>query len=332
MLDATVTYRIDVDARGFHGGLGWVNNVGYVEVTAAELVRCAVTLGYPNPAATVAPVGTTQWWANVFRMSLIRGYLDHQHPDRLFRSAVYDDADRSEKGAVSYYLGLVAAKLLAERLLGAVQVWHYDKYRPLLTNPGRLSTRPDLLAESDSADRFLIEAKGRTNGYTAALVASAKRQAQAVTSSRPGSVMAEIASVAWMSDQGWAVRFDDPPSGTVLRDGEEAMEELRRSYYDDLAGHVIATRDRGDRVSVVAESTEDDVRTYEGVYEPGVDVYLALRTDVLEQRRPLSADAVAPDPEPQDPGRTLLDRDGRKWSLGRDGVAVRLGETWRAGG
>lgn len=332
MLDATVTYRIDVDARGFHGGLGWINNVGRVEVTAAELVRCAVTLGYPNPAATVAPPGTTQWWANVFRMSLIRGYLDHQHPDRLFRSAVYDNADRSEKGAVSYYLGLIAAKLLAERLLGAVQVWHYDSYRPLLTNPGRLSTRPDLLAESISGDRFLIEAKGRTNGYASALVASAKGQAQAVTSSTSGSVMAEVASVAWMSDQGWAVRFDDPPVSTTLRDNDGTMEELRRSYYDDLAGYVIAARDRSERVSVTAESTQDDVRTYEGVYEPGLDVYLALRTDVLEQRQPPRLDTVALDLEPQDPGRTLLDRGGHKWSLGRDGVAVRLGETWRAGG
>lgn len=191
-------------------------------------------------------------------MSLIGRYLDHQHPDRLFRSAVYDDSDRSEKGAVSYYLGLVIAKLLAERLLGAVQVWHYDRYRPLLTNPGRLSTRPDLLAESILGDRYLIEGKGRTNGYTAVLVASA-------------------------------------------------------------------------HVSVVAESTADDVRTYEGVRVRHRHLS-GVAPGVLERRRPLSPDPIVLDLESQGPGRTLLDRDGHKWSLGLDRVAVRLGETWRADG
>jgi hypothetical protein len=81
----------------------------------------------------------------------------------------YDGLDPSEKSAVSYFVGLTVAKLLAHRLLDVPWLMHLDVYRrdlqPVLHGGGK----PDLVGQNGAGQWVAIESKGRTHGQCARL-------------------------------------------------------------------------------------------------------------------------------------------------------------------
>jgi hypothetical protein len=79
------------------------------------------------------------------------------------RSDAFKDLDPLEKAAVTYFLGLAVAKLLAARLLSVPWLVHLD--RVVHTLGIRLSgrSRPDLIGYGHSRGWIVVEAKGRSS-------------------------------------------------------------------------------------------------------------------------------------------------------------------------
>ncbi len=98
-----------------------------------------------------------------YRSALIYANLCDDGAGRIKRSEAYDGLDPSEKGAVSYFLGLTLAKAFAERELDVPWLMHLDVYRKELAPVLSGQSRPDLVGQTTGGSWVVIEAKGRTS-------------------------------------------------------------------------------------------------------------------------------------------------------------------------
>ena len=119
-----------------------------------------LTVGRPN-TAYVFTHGDASYHEALFRLSLVRMALE-QEPSSgsLLRTTAFRSLDPTEKGAVSYFLGLAICKLFASTLLHTEWLLHIDVFRDQLdvTLLGR--SRPDLVGQGDNDAWHAFECKG----------------------------------------------------------------------------------------------------------------------------------------------------------------------------
>jgi hypothetical protein len=109
---------------------------------------------------------------------LLVHYIDS---GRVGRSAAYDGLDPSEKGAISYFLGMTLTKAAVHRLCAVPWLMHLDVYRAVLNlGLGAGRTRPDLIGQDKLGRWVVVESKGRTNGFDDRALVRAKEQARTV--------------------------------------------------------------------------------------------------------------------------------------------------------
>jgi len=153
------------------------------------------------------------------------------------RSKAYDRLDRSEKIAVSYFLGMVQAQLTARGVLGYSHLVHVDA---LLLAEGVPLTgmRPDFVAVQLGKRRSevygaTVEAKGRTNGFDATALAAAKTQARVIPMISGLTPRETIAAEAHFGDSSeWAAVLEDPEwEGERLQIG---LEGYLMVYYETV--------------------------------------------------------------------------------------------------
>ena len=97
-----------------------------------DLLWAARTVGRPNTAYVLAH-GDASYHEALFRLSLVRMALE-QRPfsGSLQRTDAFRSLDPTEKGAVSYFLGMVFCKLFASRFLHTMWLLHLDVFRDQL--------------------------------------------------------------------------------------------------------------------------------------------------------------------------------------------------------
>jgi hypothetical protein len=173
--------RILYESEGFAKTVP--NGTGQLDVSWSELLHAAITVGRPNRQDVFAHGASSNYEA-IFRWSLIRMALEQNGPrgTRLLRTDAFRTLDPSEKGAVSYFLGLVVAKLFASKLLNAPWLMHLDVYRPRLNPVLKGRSRPDLVGQTKSGDWIALECKGRLSKPGATAKDKAKEQARRVIS------------------------------------------------------------------------------------------------------------------------------------------------------
>lgn len=113
-----------------------------------------------------------------FRVNMIQAFLVEDSTNHISRSSAFLELDPSEKTAISYFFGLVGAKLLAEKKFDVPWLMHLDVYTKYASEVDMLKvkkwredreTRPDLLGLDRRRDWVVIEAKGRSNFVREAL-------------------------------------------------------------------------------------------------------------------------------------------------------------------
>lgn len=115
-------------------------------------------------------------------MALIRMAVEQGWNGYLSRTGAFAALDPTEKGMVSYFLGMTLCKLFASRLLLTPWLLHLDVFRPIL-NPVTLGrSRPDLVGEDISGNWHAFECKGRSSVPSPSDKAKAKSQAQRLVS------------------------------------------------------------------------------------------------------------------------------------------------------
>jgi hypothetical protein len=136
---------------------------GPISFSWEELCRAAITVGRKS-WADVLQFGTYSVLEAIWRSTMLWANLKEEANRRIGRSNPFLELDPSEKGAVSYFLGLTVAKLIAERLFGVAWLLHFDVYRQYLDPTlGPFGDKPDLIGVDPTGHWVVIEAKGRTN-------------------------------------------------------------------------------------------------------------------------------------------------------------------------
>jgi hypothetical protein len=105
-------------------------------------------------------------------------------------------------------------------------------------------SRPDLIGLSNGGAWYVFEAKGRSNGFDAEALATAKEQAEQILSIDNLAPVCSVACQAYFSSTGLSLRMDDPPPRNTNR--SRTIKISRSAFehaYDERIRNVIALRD-----------------------------------------------------------------------------------------
>jgi hypothetical protein len=148
------------------------------------------------------------------------------------RTDAFAALDPTEKGMVSYFLGMTLCKLFASRLLCAPWLLHLDVFRAALNAVTLGRSRPDLVGEDISGNWHAFESKGRSSVPSSADKEKAKVQAQSLVSVNGLNCSLQVGSFAFFRSGVLEFYWRDPDP-----DSKDAIELPRpevewRYYYE----------------------------------------------------------------------------------------------------
>ncbi len=301
--------RVAYTAAGFPAPFLAVNGAADLQLGWPLLVWAAISVGKAE-LLHITRYGQFSLFEIAYRGAMIFANLVEDGAGRFARSAAYDGLDPSEKGAISYFLGLTIAKAFAENLLQVPWLMHLDVYRDELRVVLKGKSRPDLVGQTAAREWIAIESKGRSNSFDAEALDRAKSQA-GMLGSVDGQVPAALAGmVTYFGDNQLQLTVSDPPP----RDRHERVHlpltrsKLLAGYYrpfrawleGEPQAHAI---ERGDTTYVVAQVDS-------------VDLTVGLAMDFRADKLPQS------DIEARRPSH------GLSYYAGSDGILVEVGPLW----
>lgn len=309
---------IDYDSEGFSAGAPVPNGAAALATGWDDLLKAALTVGRPS-WQYVFRFGAASFFEAIFRLSLVRMALEQSGPAarRFRRTAAARTMDPTEKGAISYFLGLTVAKLFASRLLTADWMLHFDVFRPVTTQMLAGRSRPDLVGQMANGNWVVLEAKGRISEPDTGAKGRAKQQAQRVVSINGLPPRFQIGAITFFRRDTLSFYWNDPEPVS----GSEGLAiDIRprdwRHYYAPTFALIESQpaalrRMQSEPVLTRVESADLSV----GIRPDILRLVAASRWEILaELRHSLvvsEEDSV----------------DGQRY--GRDGIAVIAGDSWR---
>ena len=213
----------------FHGS-------NQLQFTIQELMWSAITVGRAN-FIDVLSNGIYSEYEILYRASILVANIA-QRGTFLVKSSAYEHLDPSEKGAVSYFLGLTFTKLLSAKLLNIPWLLHIDIYRNQFYSNGQAfrfgssRSRPDLIGLDNQRLWSIMESKGRTNNMQASLLASAKNQTRNLRRIGSEYPSLRVAVVTHFTNGQLKVDWSDPEGyNEDCFDIETNSEEFLANYY-----------------------------------------------------------------------------------------------------
>jgi hypothetical protein len=212
-------------------GFGPLISAGYLSVTWPELVLAAVSYGKSSSFHPLKYPGHSRA-EKKYRTYLLYTCL-RQKGQHLFKSGLYSEMDQTEKGAASYFLGMVLTKLFAERLLDTPLLWHVSTASQAVSFiPGK--SRPDLIGCSSKLNDWVVaEAKGRSDGFDSAALSKAKTQSQMITTINGQVPKFRFGSESYFSPH-LCVKLEDPPSEKDAGPVEFKINQAVSEYYSNF--------------------------------------------------------------------------------------------------
>ena len=189
------------------------NRQGRLTVTWGDILWAAVTVGRPD-ILHVFHHGDASVYEAIFRWSMVRMALEQRgaHGKRLVRTNALRNMDPTEKGAVSYFLGLMACKLFSWKLLNAPWTLHLDAFRAVLSPQLILGrSRPDLVAQAQASQAwYAYECKGRASPPGSTDKQKAKAQARRLVSVRGVNCALHVGAIMFFENNTLQFFWRDP--------------------------------------------------------------------------------------------------------------------------
>jgi hypothetical protein len=204
---------------------------GRLETSWDELLWAAITVGRPS-TYHVFRHGPASFHEAIFRLALVRMAVEQDSNNSLRRTDAYSALDPTEKGMVSYFLGMTLCKLFSARLLLAPWLLHLDVFRHHL-NPVVLGrSRPDLVGQDADGNWLAFESKGRSSAPSSEDKGKAKSQALRLVSIGGVKCTLNVGSFAYFQNEVLEFYWRDP-----LPDEQKALElpmpeQEWRFYYE----------------------------------------------------------------------------------------------------
>lgn len=231
---------IHLEATNFTGAFSWVNTqpgtVAPYDVTYLELLAASITLGFQSAHDTFN-AGPMMWLHRLGLGFSATSFLEKARSGwRL--SEKYRRLDPSEKAFMSYWQGMIFAKVAAARRLNVPWLVNVDHMREfgLLQISGASGQRGDLVGRDRHGRFHVVEAKGRSRRVGEELVAAAKQQASAVTSvcGQPPATASACISRLWKTPV--EILLDDPPS---RNDDNIKLEFEKEAFWEYYYGSIV---------------------------------------------------------------------------------------------
>lgn len=187
-----------------------LNGTNSLTTSWTDVVWAAITAGRPGSSHLLAH----RWHSLadiVVRTHTIYANL-RQRGQFVDRSTLYDALDPTEKGAASYLLGMVMAKLFAAKLFDTPWLFHVSQATvcgTAIAYTKGSKSRPDLIGQNRAGGWLVVEAKGRTNGLDGVALTKAKGQTKMIRTINGSQPHLRLALQAYFDDQ-LSVRLDDP--------------------------------------------------------------------------------------------------------------------------
>lgn len=232
--------RVDIHCQGFSGARAALNGtVQTMDVSVGRFLAASITLGFQR-FRDLIDAGPRLWMHRLGQGLSGVSYLTEEHR-RLFVTADHVALDGSEKGAMSYWQGMVFAKLAAAHVLGVRWLAHADAMERAgtLRRRGDAKGRADMAGRDDAGNWHVIEAKGYSSHPGLAALQAAKDQAsvvEAINQQPPETTCACITRL-WQSPIN--ILLDDPAPSQ----GEKWAipdDEFWEHYYGGLRDYIKA--------------------------------------------------------------------------------------------
>jgi len=317
---------IPYSASQFGGYLAAINGQSYLSSSSAEVLWAALTVGRKNWRHVVR-FRSYSYFEIIQRVAMVAAFLKFDIGSGVSRSPAYDALDPTEKGAVSYFIGLTCSKLFSSGLFGVPWLLHLDVYKDVLDPKFNTRSRPDLVGQDASGRWTVIEAKGRTSALPEKLVRKAKGQvASLLTVDGCSPSLRAVVAAAFPSGH-LDVVLCDPPGPDDQHSDNEAPAlsgKLLRAYYQPFWNLFQDDRAR-ERMFEWRECLFYDIQD--------VDLAIGLRSELAGCPNDV-ADRAAWWASQWSIERGSPDRMGAGGCppnefIGRDGVAIILGRTWQ---
>jgi hypothetical protein len=304
--------RLSYRATNFPASYG-VSLIGQHDLTFTwpELVWAAISVGRKE-LLHLLRYGAFSAFEIVYRAAILFANLRETPDDAITRSEAYDGLDPSEKGAVSYFMGLTGTKLIADRLLAVPWLMHLDVYRQELQPVLQGATKPDLVGRNTAGEWIAIESKGRTHGYDQRAMNRAKEQVEGLLSISGVTPVLRVALLAHF-DGGLLQCAVDDPEKTKKRtkpiDLPLSEHRLLEGYYRPFREWLRSVPNARDEIIGQQKFRLADM--------PEVNISVGLREDIL-------LGEIVAQPQVAFGGRFSEEHQ----YVGRDGVIVRVGDLW----
>lgn len=235
--------RISYESDSFPPG-SIANGGGTLAVTWDDILWAAVTVGRPN-RHYVFQHGTASMYEALFRWSLVRMAIEQSgHAAfRLRRTAAFMSLDPTEKGAVSYFLGMTFCKLFSAKLLDAPWLLHLDVFRDSLNASWLGRSRPDLIGQVTNQNTWhAFESKGRASVPDLVTKTKAKAQAQRLISVNGIACTLHIGAISFFRNDALHFYWRDPEPERLRPIEIPEIGDAWRYYYSPIAD-LLAQRD-----------------------------------------------------------------------------------------
>lgn len=222
---------------------------GWLATSWNELLWCALTIGRPD-IYHVFRHGPASFHEAIFRLALVRLAVEQNPKGRLDRTSAFRSLDPTEKGMVSYFLGMTLCKLFASRFLQTPWLLHLDVFGASLDAKSLGRSRPDLIGEDNAGNWHAFESKGRSQSPSTADKHNAKLQAQRLVSVGGVPSTLHIGAVTFFQGDRLKFYWRDPAA-----DSDDTIEvpepdgEWRHYYapalsFHDLGGSAPSVREK----------------------------------------------------------------------------------------
>jgi hypothetical protein len=290
-------------AADFGGGNPLLVGTHDLDVSWEQINWAAQTVG--KAEHHVGMHGLFSLFEAAYRTTIVWANLMESASGRLIKSPAYEALDPSEKGSISYYLGLIFAKLFAFRRLDTPWLLHFDVYREEHEALLEGNEKPDLIGLNAAGDWIVYEAKGRTGGFLTSVLDDAKDQAQEITAIGGIEPVLRVGSLVYFRSDGLHLSVVDPPASKSRRQRDVKLSER------DFLAQYYATFDAAVDVRQNARREERNGEEYRILELNDLDVAIGVPVAARLERR------VTP------PGQI----DNASF-IGPDGIEIALGGAW----
>jgi hypothetical protein len=212
------------------------NGPGELAVSWDEIVWAALTIGRPS-VHHVWQHGAASLNEAEFRLSLVHMALEQHGPGatRLRRTSAFKGLDPTEKGAISYFLGMNFCKLFSSRLLQTPWLLHLDVFRSTIPTSVLGRSRPDLFGQQSRTGAWLaFETKGRASKPSVADRIKAKRQATRLVSVAGSACTLHVGAFTFFVNDALNFHWIDPPTEAGRLIDVPEIGEAWRHYYEPV--------------------------------------------------------------------------------------------------